>query len=171
MKVNGIIVEYNPFHNGHIYQIKKIKELYPDDLLIVILNGNFTQRGNISVLSKEIKTKFSLDYGIDLVIELPSIYGIQSSDIFAYQAIKILNELKINRLIFGSESNDLTTLKKIASIQENNDFNDKIKKELDKGISYPNALKNIIGIDFNYLPNDLLGISYIKAVNKINKNI
>lgn len=171
MKVNGIIVEYNPFHNGHIYQINKVKEMYPNDLLIIILNGYFTQRGNISVLSKEDKTKLALDYGVDLVVELPCIYGIQSADIFAYQSIKILNELKIDRLIFGSESNNLDILKKIASIQEDEYFNLKLKEELDKGISYPNALRNIIDINFDYQPNDLLGISYIKAINKINNNI
>ena len=171
MKVNGVIVEYNPFHNGHIYQINKINEMYPDDLLIVILNGYFTQRGEISVLSKEDKTKLSLEYGVDLVVELPTIYGMQSADTFAYQSVKILNELKINRLIFGSESNDVDSLKKIASIQEDKIFNEKLKNELDKGISYPNALKNIINVEFDYQPNDLLGISYIKAINKINKNI
>ena len=171
MKVNGIIVEYNPFHNGHIYQINKVKEMYPNDLIVIILNGYFTERGDISILSKEDKVKLALEYGVDLVVELPTIYGIQAADIFAYQAIKILNELKIDRLIFGSESNDIQKLKKIASVQDNEDFNDKIKKQLDEGISYPSALKNIIDIDFDYLPNDLLGISYIKAVNKINKNI
>ena len=171
MKVNAIIVEYNPFHNGHIYQINKVKEMYPNDLLIVILNGYFTERGEISVLSKKDKVKLALDYNIDLVIELPTIYGIQSADIFAYQSIKILNELKIDRLIFGSESNDINKLKQIALLQDDTSFNEKLKKELDNGISYPNALKNIIDIDFDYLPNDLLGISYIKAIHKINKNI
>ena len=171
MKVNGIIVEYNPFHNGHIYQINKVKEMYPNDLLIVILNGYFTERGDISVLSKEDKTKLALDYGVDLVVELPTIYGIQAADVFAYQSVKILNELKIDRLIFGSESNDINSLKEIATLQDDESFNSKLKDELDKGISYPNALKNIINIDFDYQPNDLLGISYIKAINKINKDI
>ena len=171
MKVNGIIVEYNPFHNGHIYQINKVKEMYPDDLLIVALNGYFTERGDISVLLKEDKVKLALEFGVDLVVELPSIYGIQAADIFAYNGVKVLNELKIDRLIFGSESNDIDKLKQIALLQEDEEFDKKIKNELDKGISYPNALKNIISIDFDYLPNDLLGISYIKAINKINKNI
>ena len=171
MDIIGIVVEYNPFHNGHIYQLKKIKEMYPNSLIIIILNGYFTQRGDISIISKEDKIKLALDYGVDLVVELPIIYGIQSADIFAYQAIKILNELKVKRIVFGSESNDINVLKNIASFQVNSDFDLKLKEELDKGISYPNALKNIINIDFNYLPNDLLGISYIKAINKINSDI
>ena len=171
MDIVGIIAEYNPFHNGHIYQIKKVKEMYPNSLIIVILSGLYTQRGDISFLSKEEKTKLSLDYGVDIVLELPTIYAIQSSDIFAYQSIKILNEFNINKLVFGSESNNIKKLQEIASIQEDESFNKKIKEELDKGISYPNALKNIININFDYLPNDLLAISYIKAINKINKNI
>ena len=171
MDIIGIVVEYNPFHNGHIYQIKKVKEMYPNSLIIIILNGYFTERGDISILSKEDKIKLSLAYGVDLVVELPLIYGCQSADIFAYHSIKILNEFKINKLIFGSESNDIKLLNKIALLQEDKDFDDNLKNELNKGISYPNALKNIIGVDFDYLPNDLLGISYIKAINKINKDI
>lgn len=171
MDVIGIVAEYNPFHNGHIYQIKKVKEMYPNSLIVVVLSGLYTQRGDISFLSKEDKTKLALDHGIDIVLELPSIYATQSSDIFAYQAIKILNKFNINKLVFGSESNDITKLTKIASIQEDEPFDNKLREELDKGISYPNALKNIINIDFEYLPNDLLAISYIKAINKINKNI
>ena len=171
MNATGIIVEYNPLHNGHIYQIKKIKKMFPNDIIIIILNGYFTERGEISILSKEDKVRLALENGVDLVVELPSIYGIQSADIFAYQAIKILNELKIKRLVFGSESNDLEKIKKIASIQNKEDFDEKIKFEMNKGISYPNALKNIINVDFEYLPNDLLAISYVKAINVINNNI
>jgi len=170
MDIIGIIAEYNPMHNGHIYQIQKIKEMYPNSLIIVILDNYFTQRGDISIVKKEDKIKYALDYS-DLVIELPSIYATQSSDIFAYNAIKILNNFKINKLCFGSESNNLEKLKSIANIQDNKSFEHDLKEELAKGISYPNALKNIIKEDFDYLPNDLLGISYIKAINKINKNI
>ncbi len=171
MDVIGIIVEYNPFHNGHIYQINKIKEIYPNSIIIIVLSGYFTERGDISIISKENKIKLALEYGVDLVVELPTLYAIQSADIFAYNAIKILNELKINKLIFGSESNDINKLKEIAILQEQDDFNNKLKEELDNGISYPNALKNVLDVDFSYLPNDLLAISYIKAINKINTNI
>ena len=171
MKIIGIVAEYNPFHNGHIYQIKKIKEMYKDSIIIVILSGLFTERGEISVLSKEEKTKIALDYGVDLIVELPSIYASQSADIFAYEAIKILNELKIDTLVFGSESNDINKLKQIADSQDDKSFDDKLAKEMEKGVSYPVALKNVLNIDFDYLPNDLLGISYIKAINKTNNKI
>ena len=170
MDVIGIIAEYNPFHNGHIYQIQKIKEMYPSSLIIVILDNYFTQRGDISILTKKDKVKLSLDY-VDIVVELPTLYSTQSSDIFAYNAISILNNFHITKLCFGSESNNIDLLKKIASVQEDKEFSSKLKLELDKGLSYPNALKYLINIDFNYTSNDLLAISYIKAINKINKNI
>ena len=92
MHVIGIVAEYNPFHNGHLYQINKIRELYNDALIIVILNGNFTQRGDVSVLNKWDKAKICLNY-VDLVIELPTYYGINNADIFSNGALKILNEL------------------------------------------------------------------------------
>ena len=88
MKTIGLIAEYNPFHNGHLYQLKKIKELFPDSLIILVLNGYFTQRGNISIETKEAKTKIALENNIDLVIELPFIFGTQSSDTFALNSIK-----------------------------------------------------------------------------------
>ena len=129
------------------------------------------ERGEISYLTKEDKVRLSLDYNVDIVTELPSLYSCQSADTFAYQSIKILNELKINKLVFGSESNDINKLIDIANKQMSNSFDTKLKEELDKGISYPNALKNILNIKEELLPNDLLGIAYIKAINKINKEI
>ena len=103
MNIIGLIAEYNPFHNGHIYQINKIKEMYPNSIIIVCLNGYFMERGEISYLSKEDKVKLCLDNNIDIVVELPFMYGTQSADTFAYQSIKILNELHIDTLVFGSE--------------------------------------------------------------------
>ena len=171
MEKIGIIVEYNPFHNGHLYQLKKVKEMYPDSLIIVILNGYFMERGEISILTKEEKTKICLDYDVDIVVELPALYGTQSADTFAYQSIKILNELKIDKLVFGSETNNIERLKDIVIKQNTNSFDSKVKEELNKGISYPTALKNVLELNEELLPNDLLGISYIKAINKINPSI
>ena len=173
MNIIGIIAEYNPFHNGHLYHINKIKELYPDSLLILVLNGYFTQRGTISVLSKEDKTRISLDNKIDIVLELPFIYGTQSSDIFAYNSVKLLNELKVEKIIFGSESNNIELLKRIVNIQLNDtNYEDNVKKYLDLGDNYPTAMKKALNIDEDINnPNDLLGISYIKAIQKINTNM
>lgn len=173
MEVIGIIAEYNPFHNGHLYHITKIKELYPDAILILILNGYFLQRGEVSVLTKEDKTKIALDYGIDLVVELPFLYGSQSADIFALHSIKLLNALGATKLVFGSESNNIELLQKIASIQlYDPDYQNLIKKYLDKGENYPTALSKALHIkeDFNK-PNDLLGISYVKAIQITNSTI
>ncbi len=171
MEIIGIVAEYNPFHNGHIYQINEIKKKYPNSLIIVIIDNYFTQRGEISIITKEDKINLCLDNNVDIVVELPTLYATQSADCFAYNAIKILNEFNITKLCFGSESNDIEKLKTIANLQDDESFNDKVKDELDKGNSYPNALKNVLNLDFEYLPNDLLGISYIKAINKINKDI
>ena len=173
MNIIGIIAEYNPFHNGHLYHIEKIKEKYPNSLIILVLNGYFTQRGTISVLNKENKTKISLNNNIDIVLELPFIYGTQSSDIFAYNSIKLLNELKVERIIFGSESNNIDLLNKVVDIQLNDPtYEDKVKEYLDEGNNYPTAMKKSLNIeeDINN-PNDLLGISYIKAIKQINPNI
>ena len=116
MKIIGIIAEYNPFHNGHLYQINKIKEKYPDSILIGVVSSSFTQRGDISILNKWDKAKLSLANGLDLVIELPFVYATQSSDIFAKGAINILNKLKIDTLVFGTESDNINKLKELADI-------------------------------------------------------
>ena len=141
MKIIGLIAEYNPLHLGHIYQIKKIKELYPNSIIIVITNTCFTQRGDISILNKWNKTKLCLENQIDLIIELPFAYATQSADIFAKGALTILNHLKIDTLVFGSESNDIDLLKKIATTQTNNkEYDKKVKEYFDSGLNYPTAM-------------------------------
>lgn len=171
----GLIAEYNPIHNGHIYQIKEIKRLYPNSIIILITNSYFTQRGDISIINKWHKTKIALDNNIDLVIELPFPYATQSADIFAKGALKILNFLQIDTLVFGSESNDINKLKKLASTQLNNKkYDEKVKTYLNQGINYPtamsNSLKDILGYTTSS-PNDLLGISYIKEIIRNNYRI
>ena len=171
----GLIAEYNPIHNGHIYQIKEIKRLYPNSIIILITNSYFTQRGDISIINKWHKTKIALDNNIDLVIELPFPYATQSADIFAKGALKILNFLQIDTLVFGSESNDINKLKKLASTQLNNKkYDEKVKTYLNQGINYPtatsNSLKDILGYTTSS-PNDLLGISYIKEIIRNNYKI
>ncbi len=164
----GIICEYNPFHNGHLYHLNKVKELFPNEVITLVLVGNFLNRGDVSVINKWDKTKLALDYGIDLVVELPFAFATQSADIYAYGAISILDNLKCDYLVFGSELNDIDVLYKIA------DTNIDIKDLLKKGYNYPKAidiaLKDKINISIN-TPNDLLGISYIKAIKKLNSNI
>ncbi len=173
MEIIGVIAEYNPFHKGHLYHINKIKELYPDSLLILVLNGYFMQRGELSVLTKEAKTRIALDYKIDLVLELPFIFGTQSADTFAYYSLAILNHFKVDKIVFGSEGNDLKLLHKIADMALNNpDYDSKVTSYLKQGLNYPTALAKALDLeeDFN-TPNDLLGISYIKAIKQINPKI
>lgn len=175
MNIIGIIAEYNPFHNGHIYHINKIKELFPDSIIVLVTSTSFCERGEISIMNKWDKTKIALDNNIDLVIELPFVYSSQSADIFAKGAIKIMNELKVEKIVFGSELNNIKTLTEIAKTQINNkEFDNKVKTYLDSGTNYPTALSNALKdlklptID---TPNDLLAISYIKEILKTNSKI
>lgn len=170
MEIIGVIAEYNPFHNGHLYQLNKIKEMYNDSIIVLILNGYFLERGIVSLETKEEKTRLALKYGVDLVVELPFIFGSNSADIFADASLELLNELKINRLIFGSESSDVNLLYKCASSQLDSKFDKMVKKYMDDGLNYPTALNKASSVNI-YEPNDLLGVSYIKAILKNNYNI
>lgn len=167
MEKIGIICEYNPFHNGHIYHIEKIKEMYSDSLIVLVLNGYFLERGEMSLLTKENKVRIALEFGIDLVVELPVLFGTQSADVFAETAITILNHLNIDKLIFGSELNDISLLNEIVEEIESPAYHTKVKEFLKKGLNYPTALAKAIkvDVDFNH-PNDLLAISYLKAIKK-----
>ena len=175
MKAIGIIAEYNPFTLGHQYHINTIKEKYKDYAIIVVMNSSFTQRGDVSIIDKWKRTELALKIGADLVIELPFPFATQSADFFAFGAITILEKLKVERVIFGSESAEINNLEKIAKIQvNNNELDNLVKVYLKLGSNYPTALSNAIydltqeKID---TPNDLLGISYIKAIIKNNYKI
>ena len=173
MNVIGIIAEYNPFHNGHVYQINKIKELFKNSIIIVILNGNFTQRADVSVINKWDKTRILLDNNVDMVVELPIYYGINNADIFADGALKILNELKIDTLVFGTERNNLDDFYTVINTKKHKDYDKLVKKYLDLGYSYPTSCSKSleflskIKID---TPNDILATSYINTIinNKYN---
>lgn len=175
MKKIGIICEYNPFHNGHLYHISKIKEMFDDSLIILVMSGNFTQRGEASIIPKYSKCDIALLSGIDLVIELPFIFATQSADVFAKTSIEILDKLNVDYVVFGSETNDINKLTMLAKTQINNKKYDKLVKEyLDKGVNYPTALSKALyqltdkRID---KPNDILGVSYIREILKLNSNI
>ena len=175
MKVIGIIAEYNPFHNGHLYQINKIKELYPDSIVIAVVSSTFTQRGDISLLNKWDKTKICLENGIDIVTELPFAFATQSSDIFAQGAVQILENLNIDTLVFGTETDNIEWLKEIADIQlTNEEYNIKVKNYTSTGLNYPTATNKAVYDLTGYKvenPNDLLALSYIKQIKKDKKNI
>ena len=175
MKSIGIIAEYNPFHNGHLYHINKIKEKYPDYSIVLVMTGNFTERGDVSIIDKWKRTEIALKHGIDLVIELPYPFATQSADYFAYGAITILEKLNVEKIVFGSESDNVDDLYLIAKTQiDNPEFERLVKIYSKMGNNYPTALslalKDLTNKKIDE-PNDLLGISYIKAIIKNNYKI
>ena len=179
-KVLGIIAEYNPFHNGHLYHLDNSKKLTGCNYTIAIMSGNFTQRGSTSIIDKWEKTKIALSNGIDLIIELPVLYSISSAENFADGAIKILNSLGIvDYLSFGSETSNINILNDIANVlyNEPEEYKSILSHELKQGLSFPkareNALLNFLNDDSKYRdalssPNNILGIEYLKALKKYN---
>ena len=102
MKKVGIIAEYNPFHNGHLHHLEEVKKMFPDSYIVLVMSGNFTQRGDVSIINKWDKTDIALYYGVDLVVELPFVFATQGADIFARASIEILDKLDVDYLVFGS---------------------------------------------------------------------
>ena len=175
MRATGIIVEYNPFHNGHKLHLMEAKK--NSDLVIAVMSGNFLQRGEPAIYDKWTRAQMALKNGVDLVVELPVFYSAQAAEIFSYGAIDILDKLGVEKIIFGSESSDLEKLKKIAYLQidEKDLIDEKIKEKMDSGISYPNAINSVIeellGEKDILKPNDILGVEYIKAIRKLSSSI
>lgn len=190
MNITGIVVEYNPFHNGHLYHINKTKEKTNCDAIVAIMSGNFAQRGIPTIVDKWSRTKMALMNGVDLVIELPLIYSLSSAEFFAFGAISLLNNLRIiNNLCFGSECGDSEVLSFIGKIlvEEPVEYKKILKENLDKGLSYPTARsKSLIQFLSTYSekkisnynieeilssPNNILGIEYCKSLIKLNSSI
>ena len=166
----GIIAEYNPLHNGHIYQIQEIKKRYPNDTIIIAMSGNFTQRGEPAIINKWSRAQLAIEAGADLVVEIPYHFATQSADYFSYAGITLLEQLKVEKLIFGSESNNLDSITEIAKAELEDDNFDKLVKIYSKfGYNYPTALslalKDLTGKIID-TPNDILGITYIKTILK-----
>ncbi len=170
----GIICEYSPFHNGHLYHVNEIKKMYPDEEIFLVMSSHFLQRGEPRLIDKWKKTEIALDYGIDGVFELPFVFSSQGADLCARGSIEILKDLRVNKLVFGSESNDIEKLKKIASVQSEEKFHELVRKRLDDGNNYPNAVSfaidTLLGHTVN-TPNDILGVTYIKEIINQNANI
>lgn len=175
MKSVGIICEYNPFHNGHIYHLQKVKEKFPDATIILVLASYFHERGEASVLTKWDKTTLALQYGVDLVVELPFAFATQSADIFARGAIQILHHLQVEAVFFGSETNDIRLFEECADIQKNNlEYQLLVKKLMDEGFNYPTAMsKALMKVKNIHItkPNDLLALSYIKEIKRLHSSI
>ena len=162
MKVTGIIVEYNPFHNGHLHHIKQAKSLTNPDVLIAVTTGNYNQRGDISIINKFEKTKAALEHGVDIVVELPYIYATQNAYVFGSKAVEILSKLNTNYLVFGSETNNLEELKKYAELEVDVT---RLKQLMHDGNSYP---KSYGLLSSSLYPNDMLAVTYLKALKQTN---
>ncbi len=176
MKIVGVIVEYNPFHNGHIYHLEATKKLFPNSKVVVLMSGNVCQRGSFAIVNKIKRARIALRYSADAVVELPRFETLQAAHLFAEYSVKILNAIGIDNLVFGSESNDINKLKKIARLQLEQQplINKNIKKFLKTGLSYPKAYNETLKMIINESvedSNDMLGIQYIKAIFKNNFNI
>lgn len=188
MEITGIVAEYNPFHNGHLYQIQETKKSLSSDAIIAVMSGNFSQRGEATITHKYNRTQMALSNGVDLVLELPVVAATASAEHFAYGSIRLLWQTGIvTSLSFGSECGKLTQLMPIADalIVEKETINVSIQHYLKKGLSYPKAREQSL-IDFFSLPtsaslsgsidvlkspNNILGIEYLKALRQFNAAI
>ena len=190
MNILGLVVEYNPFHNGHLYHLEKSKEITNATHTVAIMSGNFLQRGEPALFDKYTRAKAAVENGVDLVIELPTLFACQSAEIFSHGAISTLNSLNcINSICFGSEVGNIDILYTIASIlvNEPDDFKVSLKKYLKEGMLFPSARSNAL---FDYISknkliniskedllnilnssNNILGIEYIKSIVRLNSNI
>lgn len=181
--VLGIVSEYNPFHNGHLHHLNYSKEITKSTFSIAVMSGNFTQRGDTALVNKWTRTEMALKSGIDLVIELPTVYATSSAENFAEGAIKILNSLGIvDYVSFGSEIGDIQPLNEVAEIlyKEPKEFSSLITRQLKSGLSYPKARELAISMYFGSSkkfteilenPNNVLAIEYLKALKKYKSSI
>jgi predicted nucleotidyltransferase len=179
--VVGIVAEYNPFHNGHIYHLRKSKELTGAGLVIAVMSGNFTQRGEPAILDKWKRAEIAVKNGVDLVIELPFLYACNSAEYFAEGAVKLLHALEIVDFIsFGAEQGDISKLDRIAEIlaHESAEFRKSFKEHADSGISFPaarqKALEDIAGNESSGMlksPNNILAIEYMKQLKRSGSRI
>lgn len=176
MKATGLIVEYNPMHQGHLYHIQRARELTNCDVVICVMSGNFVQRGEPAIINKFSRASTAINNGIDIVIELPFVYSVQSSDYFCKEAIRILHELKVSNIIFGSESGDIKLFKDIAkAIYKDEDiYNSYVKEAMAQGYRYPDACNQALSKLLNKsitTPNDILGLGYVKEIVRNNYDI
>ena len=182
MRVVGLIAEYNPFHNGHQYHIEKAKEVANADFAVVVMSGNFVQRGAPAIMPKHLRAKIALQSGADLVIELPVCYATGTAEQFAYGAVSLLDKLGcVDAICFGSECGNINPLSNVAKLlcDESNEYKDTLQSYLRLGMSFPLARQKALDKvypDCNYGqllsdPNNILGIEYLKALLRLGSNI
>ena len=171
MKTIGIIAEYNPFHNGHAYQAKQARLLANADTVIAVMSGHFTQRGEIAIIDKWHRAEAAIHSGIDLVLELPSVFAIRSAQYFAAGGVCLLQNLGIvDYLSFGAENADLNSLSSAANGLGDPLVTEKLKLGLDRGKNYAAALADALvthgytAHDFIISPNNILAVEYLRAL-------
>lgn len=193
MKIAGLIAEYNPFHNGHLYHIQETKRITGADAVIVVMSGDYVQRGVPAIMPKRLRAEMALKCGADAVFELPVCYATGSAELFATGAVSLLDSLGIvDCLCFGSECSDLRSMEMIADIllKEPPEYRDLLRENLRQGCSYPAARQNAVTgyslsvrdktassvpsstlADIMKEPNNILGIEYLKALKKLKSPI
>ena len=191
MKVLGLVTEYNPFHNGHLYHLEESKRTTAATHTIAVMSGNFLQRGEPTLVHKWARAEMAVSSGIDLVVELPTVYACSTAEFFAYGAVKLLNDMRIvDCICFGSEAGEIHTLKRIAEllVDAPQEFNSFLKEEMKLGFTYPEARSRAIiryyrefnnpsEVELSKLssiiksPNNILSIEYLKSLIRINSNI
>ena len=169
MRILGIVAEYNPFHKGHLYHLKQAQALIKPDVTIVVMSGSFVQRGEVAIVDKWIRSQIAVECGVDLVVELPTVYALESADYFAKSSIELLHLLGVTDIVFGSETANMDQFIEIAkTIQTNSDtYNKLVKEAMQKGLRYPDACNQALSTLMNQevkTPNDLLGLAYTKEV-------
>ena len=171
----GIVAEYNPFHNGHLYQIRKIREIFGKDVFIAVVgSGDFVQRGEISFLDKWEKTQVNLECGVNLVTELPLYYSIQNAEIFSKMATRILDYLGMDIQVFGAEEENIEVLQKVLDLQKRQDYKDKLMGYMKKGNSYSTSQRLALKeyeLDGIVKSNNILALEYMREIEKSNLGI
>lgn len=177
MTISGIICEYNPFHNGHMYQIEQTREAGATHI-VAIMSGNFVQRGDCAIMSKWQRGESAINNGVDVVIELPCPYAVSSAENFAKGAVNILDSMGcIDMLSFGSESGDINTLEEVAHIADRFAHSEELISLMEGGLTYPNAMRELISsinpeyADILSSPNNVLGIEYLRALSASDSSI
>ncbi|MCL2592050.1 MAG: nucleotidyltransferase [Defluviitaleaceae bacterium] len=180
VKITGIVAEYNPFHNGHLYHVEKAREVTDCKYIVAVMSGNFVQRGYPAAFDKFKRAEMALKNGVDLVIELPVMLANSSAEYFSHASVFLLESMGIvDNICFGAENADIEKLKKIADffINESVEFKNNLKENLGKGMSYPLARKEAFIREFPEMaevlnmPNNILAIEYLKALKKLNSKI
>lgn len=175
MKIVGIVAEYNPFHAGHRYHIEETRRHFGADCAVVAaMSGNFVQRGECAVTDKWTRAAMALEGGVDLILELPTVWAMSSAEHFAFGAVSILQAAGANALSFGSESGNSENLKQAAVVLDSDEFREALRGYLNQGLPFArcrqNAVEALLGEEMAACladPNDNLGVEYLKAANRL----